>query len=108
MGVSRTEIFSNRDNKIAAFAKAFAHPARVAIIGHLIKTEGCICGELVEEIGLSQPTISQHLKELKTMGLIQGEVNGTRICYCIHRENWAKMREILSGFLSISFPKDCC
>lgn len=110
MGVSKTEIFTDQQNEIALFAKAFGHPARVAILQHLFKIDTCVCGDLVNEIGLAQPTISQHLKELKNLGLIQGTVAGTRVCYCIDPKNWTKMKQILSDFLNqdISIKKECC
>ena len=73
--------------------KALAHPARIAIIQHLIKANACICGDLVEELGLAQPTISQHLKELKTAGLIQGTIDGTSVCYCIDPKTWAHFQK---------------
>jgi len=110
MGISKTEIFSDTQNEIAIFAKAFGHPARVAIIQHLFKINACVCGDLVEIIGLAQPTISQHLKELKTLGLIKGTVEGTSVCYCIDKENWLKMKDVLSGFLGqdVGQNDQCC
>jgi DNA-binding transcriptional ArsR family regulator len=109
MGLAKSEIFTDQQNQIAVFAKVFGHPARVAILQHLFKIEGCICGDLVNEIGLAQPTISQHLKELKNLGLIKGNVEGTSVCYCIEPENWSKMKEIMSEFLNQDIPKaDCC
>lgn len=109
MGTAKTEIFSNYQNDIARLSKALAHPARVAILQHLFKINSCICGDLVIEIGLAQATISQHLKELKTLGLIQGTVEGTSVCYCIHQENWFKMKQALTNFFNqnITNPK-CC
>ncbi len=73
---------------MAALAKALAHPARIAILQHLLKTNACINGDLVQELGLAQATISQHLKELKSIGLIQGNVEGASMCYCIDADNW--------------------
>ncbi len=109
MGLVKTEIFTEQQNEIALFAKVFGHPARVAILQHLFKINACICGDLVQEIGLAQPTISQHLKELKQLGLIQGNVEGTSVCYCIHTENWIKMKKIMFQFLDQDSPeKDCC
>lgn len=109
MGVTKTEIFTTEQNTIALFAKAFAHPARVAIIQYLYKLNACVCGDLVSEIGLSQPTISQHLKELKSLGLIQGTIEGTSICYCINEKNWKKMKTVLNTFLNQDVSKkDCC
>lgn len=109
MGLAKTEIFSDQQNEIALFAKVFAHPARVAIIQQLFNSDSCICGDLVNEIGLAQPTISQHLKELKNLGLIKGNVEGTSVCYCIHKENWLKMKTVMTNFLNQDIPKtDCC
>lgn len=109
MGLSKTEIFTVEQNEIALWAKALAHPARVAIIQQLFKSNTCICGDLVDEIGLAQATISQHLKELKHLGLIQGTVEGTRVCYCINPDNWEKMKRMLSDFLNQDIGKaDCC
>ena len=83
MGASKTEHFTNKQNKIANIAKALGHPARVAIIDYLLKVDTCICGDIVSELPLAQPTISQHLKELKNVGLIKGSIEGTAVCYCI-------------------------
>lgn len=109
MGLAKTEIFTAQQNEIALFAKVFGHPARVSILQHLFKMNACVCGDLVQEIGLAQPTISQHLKELKHLGLIKGNVEGTSVCYCIHAENWTKMKKIMMAFLEQDLPKqDCC
>jgi len=110
MGLTKTEIFSEQQNAIAVFAKAFAHPARVAILQHLFKMDTCVCGDLVIEIGLAQPTISQHLKELKQLGLIKGNIEGTSVCYCIDRENWIKMKQTLNDFFDqdIAAKGLCC
>lgn len=110
MGLTKTELFTDRQNEIACFAKAFGHPARVAILQHLFQLNACVCGDLVNEIGLAQPTISQHLKELKKLGLIQGSIEGTSVCYCIHRENWAAMKSVMTDFLhqDLSEQPDCC
>lgn len=108
MGVAKTEIFSKSQNDIAQWSKVLGHPARVAILQHLFKIKSCICGDLVLEIGLAQATISQHLKELKTLGLIQGTVEGTSVCYCIHPENWLKMKQTLVAFLNQDFDINTC
>lgn len=99
MGLVKTEIFTKEQNQIALFSKAFGHPARVSILQHLFKLDACVCGDLVLEIGLAQATISQHLKELKNLGLIQGSIEGTSVCYCIHTENWNKMKSLMTDFL---------
>ncbi|MBK5213326.1 MAG: winged helix-turn-helix transcriptional regulator [Flavobacteriaceae bacterium] len=108
MGITKTEIFTDQQNQIATFAKAFGHPARVAILQHLFKINACICGDLVEEIGLAQPTISQHLKELKNLGLIKGNIEGTSVCYCIHKENWTKMKAVMLQFLDQDISEEKC
>lgn len=109
MGLAKTEIFTDLQNEIAVIAKAFGHPARVAILQHLFKMDTCVCGDLVSEIGLAQPTISQHLKELKLLGLIKGNVEGTSVCYCIDTENWTKMKAIISQFLDQDLSStNCC
>jgi len=110
MGLAKTEKFTNQQNEIALYAKVFGHPARVSILQHLFNTDSCICGDLVHEIGLAQPTISQHLKELKNLGLIKGNVEGTSVCYCIDKENWTAMKKVMFTFLNqdISKKENCC
>lgn len=110
MGLAKSEIFTDKQNVISAYAKVFGHPARVAILEHLFETNTCICGDLVDIIGLAQPTISQHLKELKNIGLIKGNVEGTSVCYCIHKENWTTMKSVINKFLDqdINTKTDCC
>jgi DNA-binding transcriptional ArsR family regulator len=109
MGLTKTEIFSEKQNRLAAMMKVLAHPARIAILQHLIKINSCICGDLVEELGLAQPTISQHLKELKSVGLIQGTIEGTSVCYCIDPKVWKQLKMMLDSFF-ISYHPDgkCC
>ena len=109
MGLSKTEFFSAQQNDIALFAKAFSHPARVAILQCLFKSNQCVCGDLVLEIGLAQATISQHLKAIKSMGLVQGSIEGNSVCYCIDQKNWIRMKHILSDFLDQDLnPNQCC
>lgn len=100
MGVSKTEMFTEQQNEISLFAKVLGHPARVAILQHLFKIDACVCGDLVKEIGLAQATISQHLKELKNLGLIKGNIEGTSVCYCVHKENWMAMKVVMTDFLN--------
>ncbi len=109
MGLTKTEIFSQKQNRLAGMMKALAHPARIAILQHLVRANTCICGDLVEELGLAQPTISQHLKELKTAGLIQGTIEGTSVCYCIEPKSWANFQKEFSAFLgSYKGGNNCC
>ena len=108
MGLTKSEIFSDKQNKLAQMMKALAHPARIAIIQHLVKAEACICGELVEELGLAQATISQHLKELKNAGLIQGTIEGTSVCYCIDPKAWKQYKTAIDSFFVSYNIKDIC
>ncbi len=110
MGLVKTEIFTEKQNKIAQYAKVLGHPARVAILQHLFQTTSCVCGDLVNQIGLAQPTISQHLKELKQIGLLKGTISGTSVCYCIDAKNWNAMAKTLSKFLNLSLnsQQECC
>ena len=114
MGVTKTENFTEDQNTIAAYAKVLAHPARIAILQILVKSKQCICGDLVGEIGLAQATISQHLKELKAIGLLNGKVDGTSVCYCINEEKWNEFQEIFRQFfnqpivLEENHKQNCC
>jgi len=108
MGLTKSEIFTKEQNKIAAIAKVLGHPARIAILDFLIKLQSCVCGDLVKEIGLAQPTISQHLKELKKVGIIRGKIEGTSVCYCIDEENWTEIKKTLNYFLSKNPTENCC
>lgn len=100
MGITKSEIFTARQNKLANQLKALAHPARIAIIQHLVKAEHCICVDLVEELGLAQATISQHLKELKRIGIIKGCVEGTSVSYCIDMKVWQQVKKEVETFFS--------
>ena len=107
MGVAKTEIFTDQQNEIALFAKALGHPARVSILEHLFRIDSCVCGDLVNEIGLAQATISQHLKELKSIGLLKGEVEGKSMCYCINVERWTAIQNQLNSFFNTT-KANCC
>jgi len=109
MGLTKSEIFSVEQNHLAQMLKALAHPARIAILQEIMKANTCICGDLVEELGLAQATISQHLKELKNAGLIQGTIEGVSVCYCINPETWKILEKETSGFFSSFKPAiNCC
>lgn len=109
MGVTKTAIFTERQNNLARMMKAMAHPARIAIIQYLLKTDACVCGEIVTEVGLAQATISQHLKELKNAGLIKGTIEGTSVCYCIDGKNFrATVKELERFFTLAPVQKSCC
>lgn len=96
MGLTKTDLFTSQQNEIASIAKALAHPARVAILQHLLKANACINSDLVKELGLAQATISQHLKELKEIGLIQGTIDGVSMNYCINHKNWKVAQGLLN------------
>lgn len=109
MGASNTELFTKRQNEIANIMKALAHPARVAIIDYLLKIDTCICGDIVKVLPLAQPTVSQHLKELKNAELIKGDIEGNAICYCINEKTFIKFQQFLSEFsVKIEKKKSCC
>lgn len=108
MGLTKTEIFTDEQNRLAVMLKAIAHPARIAILQQIINAKACICGDLVDELGLAQPTISQHLKELKNAGLIQGTIEGVSVCYCINPPVWNELKENLSVFFDTFVAKENC
>ena len=95
MGATKTSHFSATQNKLATLAKALGHPARVAILEYLLKKNACVCGDIVKELPLAQATVSQHLKELKSAGIIKGEIEGTSVCYCI---DYAVLGDFVSVF----------
>ena len=109
MGITRTDLFTQEQNELADMARVLGHPARIAILQHLLQANTCINSDLVQELGLAQATISQHLRELKNSGLIQGTIEGTRMCYCIDPEKWEEVQNsIQSLFKLYPKPKDCC
>ena len=109
MGATKSFHFTDKHNSISKYAKALAHPARIAILQLLLKKQTCICGDIVEELPLSQSTVSQHLKELKGAGLITGEIEGVKTCYCIDAKEWEKAKQHLNSLLNCSVPaKGCC
>lgn len=109
MGLTKTLLFTDQQNKFANMAKVLGHPARIAILEYLVKSDTCICGDLVDELGLAQATISQHLKELKSAGLIKGTIEGVSVCYCINPEAWQEFKSFFSSFFAeTSLKKTCC
>lgn len=109
MGTSKTDKFTEVQNNLAAITKALGHPARIAIVQYLIQQKACVCGELVDELPLSQSTVSQHLKELKNTGLIKGTIEGPSVCYCINDEVWDNAKKSLASlFESFSPSNNCC
>lgn len=110
MGASKSDHFTDQQNELAILTKALGHPARIAIIEYLLKVNTCICGDIVNELPLSQPTVSQHLKELKNAGLIKGNIDGNAICYCINEAGFEKIKGF---FQTITLhieknKKECC
>ena len=111
MGITKTNLFTTEQNEIAVLAKAFAHPARVAILQYLIASNKCINNDLVNQLGLAQATISQHLKELKNAGLIQGTIEGVSMCYCINPDKWDKVQKLFNSMfdkIQDCGSADCC
>jgi ArsR family transcriptional regulator len=107
MGLSKTEEFTKTQNEIASLAKALGHPARIAILQYLAERKTCVCGDIVDELPLSQSTVSQHLKELKKVGLIKGDIEGPTVCYCVDVKGLAKARKVLNDILQ-DVHENCC
>lgn len=108
MGATKTEHFTERQNQIATIAKALGHPARIAIIEYLMKVNECICGDIVNELPLAQATVSQHLKELKNAGIIQGSIEGNSICYCIDEKTIEILNAYFSKIIHTVTKDKCC
>lgn len=108
MGATKTEHFTEEQNQMATIAKALGHPARIAIIEHLMKVNACICGDIVNELPLAQPTVSQHLKELKNAGLIKGNIEGNAICYCINDEKMEILKNYFDKIIATVIHQKCC
>lgn len=105
-------VFSEQQLKLAEISKALGHPARIAIIEYLLKQKACVCGDIVDELPLAQATVSQHLKELKKVGLISGKVEGVKVCYCINAEVWNQLMPFFKEFVEQATlcinENDCC
>ena len=109
MGLTKTELFAPAQNEIANLLKALGHPARIAILEYLIRVDSCICGDIVDELPLAQPTVSQHLKELKNAGLIKGSIEGTSICYCVDKESVSRLQAYFAGInMSLEDKRNTC
>lgn len=109
MGLTKTSQFTEKQNQLASMAKALGHPARIAILQYLSTQNSCVCGSIVDEIGLAQATVSQHLKALKEAELIQGTVDGVSVCYCVNPDkiNWVK-NELSNLLSSCCSDTNCC
>lgn len=109
MGITKSGLFTDEQNAISTMLKAMAHPARIAILEYLLKVNTCICGDIVNELPLAQPTVSQHLKELKNAGLIKGNIEGTAICYCINETALQKLESYFNGMSkTLNTKNNCC
>jgi DNA-binding transcriptional ArsR family regulator len=108
MGATKSHRFTSKENKLAKYAKALAHPARISILQFLTKRNSCMCGDIVEELPLSQSTVSQHLKELKDAGLIKGDIEGAKVCYCIDEKEWKAAQVWINQLFDTYKGGDCC
>jgi ArsR family transcriptional regulator len=108
MGTTKTSNFSDLDLRAAQLAKALGHPARIAILNLLVSKQACICGDIVDELPLSQSTVSQHLKELREVGIIKGEISGAKTCYCIDEITWHEMEAVFSRLFKLYIPSATC
>lgn len=107
MGASKSDFFTEEQNNLANLFKAISHPARIAIIQYLLTVDTCICGDIVNVLPLAQPTVSQHLKELKKVNIIKGTIEGTAICYCLNPDVMKKMEDYFGG-ISRELKNKCC
>ncbi len=111
MGITKTDLFTKEQNELANVAKVLANPARIAILHHLFKANACINGDLVQELGLAQATISQHLRELKAIGLVQGTIEGVSMSYCINASKWTEIKVLFNALFDqfgTVLKEDCC
>ena len=109
MGISKSAHFNEQQNSLANMAKALGHPARVAIVEFLLQQKECVCGDIVSELPLAQATVSQHLKELKTAGIIKGSIEGNSICYCLNEETIAEFFSFLTNITTaLSHQRNQC
>ena len=107
MGITKNEMFSESQNDLADIFKVLGHPARIAILDYISQQESCICNDIVNEIGLAQPTISQHLKELKRIGLLKGTIDGKKRCYCLNITRWNELQLMLNTYFK-NTKENCC
>ena len=109
MGISKTEHFTEEQNEVAKLMKALSHPARIAIVEYLLSVDSCICNDIVDEIKLAQPTVSQHLKELKNAGIIKGNIDGNSICYCIDERAITILQSYFAAItIKLEMKNNCC
>jgi DNA-binding transcriptional ArsR family regulator len=108
MGLTKTSEFTKAQNQLAILTKALGHPARIAIIQFLVKTKSCMCGDIVNELPLSQSTVSQHLKALKNAGLIKGDIDGPSVCYYIDEKAWSRAKQLIGDLFESYQDSKCC
>lgn len=108
MAVTKAHKFNKQQIRTAELAKALGHPARIAILEMLISRNTCVCGDITDELPLAQSTVSQHLKALKKAGIIKGEIDGVRVCYCINEETSLELKKLLGLFVENIQPQNCC
>lgn len=108
MGITKTDIHTEEHNKISKIFKILGHPARIAILQHIINQQSCICNDLVDELGLAQATISQHLKELKSIGILKGTIEGKSVCYCIDEKEWDGIKKDIERFFNQNVTVTTC
>lgn len=108
MGITKTALFTDQQNELAVLFKILGHPARISIIQHIINQQSCICNDLVGTLGLAQATISQHLKELKNIGIIKGSIEGKSICYCIDVDVWNQIQSQINQFFNQKITDTTC
>jgi DNA-binding transcriptional ArsR family regulator len=108
MGLTKTEEFTRIQNDLASITKALGHPARIAILQFLIRQKSCVCSDIVDELPLAQSTVSQHLSELKKVGLIKGDIEGPNVCYCIDQKAWSKARKAVGELFESYQEPNCC
>jgi DNA-binding transcriptional ArsR family regulator len=109
MGISKSAHFNEQQNSLANIAKALGHPARLAIVEYVLNQKECVCGDIVSELPLAQATVSQHLKELKSAGIIKGNIEGNSICYCLNENSIAEFISFLTNITTtISNQRNQC
>lgn len=109
MAITKAQLFNKQQIKTAELAKALSHPARIAILEMLIQRDACICEDITNQLPLAQSTVSQHLKALKSAGLIRGDIDGVRVCYCLNKENMEELKSVMGSLLDkLSDSQSCC
>jgi ArsR family transcriptional regulator len=108
MALTKAHKFNKTQVRTAELAKALGHPARIAILEILAHRNTCICGDITDELPLAQSTVSQHLKALKKVGIIKGEIDGVRTCYCINEKAAVELKELLGLFVENIQTQNCC